>query len=107
MTKVRLKMLYCPRCGEKTKHKKSLDWTPNLRYVRPFQAFLTGKQYKQLSCQDFGVDCAFLVRAESEEEVLRVGFDHACKVHGKCERSPEMESKARSLIQISLYKTQR
>jgi predicted small metal-binding protein len=59
---------------------------------------MAGKQYKQLSCGDFGDECAFLVRAETEEEVLRVGFDHACRVHGKCEGSNEMESKARSLI---------
>jgi len=26
MTKAKLKMLYCPQCGKKTEHKKTLDW---------------------------------------------------------------------------------
>jgi predicted small metal-binding protein len=56
------------------------------------------KEYKQLSCRDFGADCDFLVRAETEEEVLRVAADHGCRMHGECENSAELKEKARSLI---------
>ena len=56
------------------------------------------REYKQLSCRDFGADCDFLVRAETEEEVLRVASDHGCRIHGECEISPEKKEKARSLI---------
>ncbi len=51
------------------------------------------KQYKQLSCRDFGDECAFLVRAETEEEVLKVGFDHACRIHKMCERLPRWKAR--------------
>ncbi len=53
------------------------------------------REYKQLSCRDAGADCDFLVRAETEEEVLRVAADHACRIHGKCEIPPD---KIRPLI---------
>ncbi|HXZ37095.1 MAG TPA: DUF1059 domain-containing protein, partial [Thermodesulfobacteriota bacterium] len=42
---------------------------------------MAGKIYHQLSCRDAGVDCDFLVRAETKEEVMRVAGDHACKSH--------------------------
>ena len=56
------------------------------------------KEYKQLSCQDFGGDCHFMVRAETEDEIVKICSEHGCSVHGKCENSPEIESKVRSLI---------
>jgi len=59
---------------------------------------MAGKIYHQLSCRDAGVDCDFLVRAETKEEVMRVAGDHACKSHQVCEFSPEMKSKVSSLI---------
>ncbi len=57
-----------------------------------------GKEKKQLSCRDFGVDCDFIARGDSEEEVIKKASDHGCRVHNKCESSPEMEKKMRSLI---------
>ncbi|MFH1334925.1 MAG: DUF1059 domain-containing protein [Candidatus Zixiibacteriota bacterium] len=56
------------------------------------------KTYKQISCQDFGVDCGFMVRPETDEEVMRVAADHACRLHHKCESSPYIEKKVKSLI---------
>ncbi len=43
------------------------------------------KEYKQLSCRDTGADCDFMVRAETEEELLDHCSTHACKYHGECE----------------------
>lgn len=54
--------------------------------------------YKQLSCKDFGADCDFMVRAKTTEEVLEHGYDHSCRVHGKCGSSPESDERMRSLI---------
>ncbi len=59
---------------------------------------MAGKIYHQLSCRDGGVDCDFLVRAETKEEVLRVAADHACKSHQMCEFTPDMKAKVSSLI---------
>ena len=43
------------------------------------------KEYKQLSCRDFGADCDFMVRAQTEEEVISLTTEHACRIHSKCE----------------------
>ena len=49
--------------------------------------------YRQLSCRDAGVDCDFLVRAETENEVLSLAGEHACRVHNLCQVTPEMKDK--------------
>jgi predicted small metal-binding protein len=59
---------------------------------------MAGKEYKQISCRDVGADCDFMVRAETEEEVMRVASDHGCRVHNFCDESPEMVDKVKSLI---------
>jgi predicted small metal-binding protein len=61
---------------------------------------MAGKEYKQLNCRDAGADCDFLVRAETEDELIRIVSDHGCRVHGLCEFSSELESQVRSHIQI-------
>ena len=35
-----------------------------------------------LACRDFGVDCDFVARGETEEEVLAEGAKHVKEVHG-------------------------
>lgn len=57
------------------------------------------KQYKQLSCREAGAaDCDFLVRAETEEEILTVAAGHGARVHGMTEITPELKNKIKSLI---------
>jgi predicted small metal-binding protein len=56
------------------------------------------KEYKQLNCRDAGVECDFLVRAETEEEVMQVAAAHGARVHGMKEITPELKSKMKSLI---------
>jgi len=51
------------------------------------------KLYKQLSCRDAGADCDFLVRAETESELISIASEHACRVHKFCEVTPEMKDK--------------
>jgi len=51
------------------------------------------REYKQLACRDLGADCDFLVRAEKDDEVMSVVSEHVCRVHGRCEISPEMKDK--------------
>ncbi len=58
---------------------------------------MAGKEYKQLSCRDFGADCDFMVRAESQEEVISLATEHACRVHSKC-AVPSDPSKITTLI---------
>jgi len=56
------------------------------------------KQYKQLTCRDAGADCDFLVRAETEEEVLEVAAGHGKRVHGYKEIPPEMAAGMKSMM---------
>ena len=56
------------------------------------------KLYRQFSCQDFGADCDFMVRAKTAEEVIEHGYAHSCKVHSKCESSDETDKRMKFLI---------
>ena len=57
-----------------------------------------GRSYKELSCRDVMGDCGFLVRTETEDEVVNVASGHGCRVHGKCKISADTERTIRSLI---------
>lgn len=59
---------------------------------------MANKEYKQLSCRDAGADCDFLVRAETEDEVMTVAAGHGARVHGMKEVTPELKNKMKSLI---------
>ncbi len=56
------------------------------------------KQYKELNCKDFASNCSFMIRAETSEELMRYGQEHACNVHNKCDSSPESMEKIKSRI---------
>ena len=52
---------------------------------------------KTLRCSDTGIDCPWVGHAETEEEVLQAGAEHARTVHGE-EITPELLDLARSVI---------
>jgi predicted small metal-binding protein len=56
------------------------------------------KEYRQLSCRDVGADCDFMVRAETANEVMSLASEHACQSHNMCEVTPELKSKAESVM---------
>jgi len=56
------------------------------------------KRYKELTCKSFRSNCDFMIRAETSEELMRYGQEHACNVHGKCDSSPEGMEKMKSRI---------
>ncbi len=60
------------------------------------------REYKQVSCRDAGVDCDFLVRAETEDEVFALAAAHGARVHGLKEITPDMKSKMKSMIKTVL-----
>ena len=61
---------------------------------------MSSKQYKKIGCLDVNPKggCAFEVRAESEEEVLRLVSDHAKNTHKMDNVPPEMAAKLKSSI---------
>ncbi len=58
------------------------------------------KQYKQLGCLDVDPKggCAFQVRAESEEEVMRLTGEHAKSMHKMSSIPPDMAAKVKGAI---------
>ena len=58
------------------------------------------KQYKQLGCLDVDPKggCAFLVRAETEDEVMRLAGEHAKAVHNEPSLPHEMVVKVKAAI---------
>jgi len=53
---------------------------------------------KILRCRDVGVDCDGVIRAETEEELMKKVAEHAKTVHGMTEISPEMAAKVKAAI---------
>lgn len=58
------------------------------------------KEYKKLGCLDLNPagECAFEIRAETEDEVMRLTGEHAKTMHKMLSMPPEMASKAKSAI---------
>ena len=56
------------------------------------------KDYKQLTCRDAGYECDFLVRAETEDEVMEVAGGHAGHIHGMANIPPEAAAQIKKLI---------
>lgn len=55
---------------------------------------------KILKCQDLGMDCNFVVRGETVEDVMQKGAEHAKAAHGYTDAdfTPEMIEKVKAAI---------
>ena len=53
---------------------------------------------KVIHCKDVGFQCEGVVKADSEEEVLKMAADHAKNVHGVSQLTDEMVQKVKSII---------
>jgi len=53
---------------------------------------------KKIHCKDVGFECDGVVRADSEEEVLKMAAEHVQTVHGVAELTSEMVEKVKSVI---------
>jgi len=53
---------------------------------------------KLLRCRDVGVDCDHVIRAETEEELMKKVAEHAKTVHGMTEISPDLAAKVKAAI---------
>jgi predicted small metal-binding protein len=56
---------------------------------------------KELRCRDVGFDCGAIVRAETEEEVLRQAAEHAGTTHGLTNLDADTVQKIRSKIRTN------
>ena len=53
---------------------------------------------KIIHCRDVGFDCNGVIKAETEEEAMKLVADHAAKVHGVTQITPEIAQKVRSVM---------
>jgi predicted small metal-binding protein len=53
---------------------------------------------KVLKCRDVGMDCDFVARGKTEEDVLKQAAKHAGTTHGMTKMSDEIIAKVRSAI---------
>ena len=53
---------------------------------------------KIVSCREVGVDCDFVAKGETEQEVLKQCSEHARKEHGMTELPPDLAEKVRGAI---------
>ena len=61
---------------------------------------MSAKQYKKLGCLDVdpSIGCAFEVRAETEEEVMRLTGEHAKIVHKMTSIPPDKAAMVKAAI---------
>jgi len=53
---------------------------------------------KELRCQDVGFDCKGVIRANSEDDLLRQAAEHARKDHGLTNLDPATVAKIKSKV---------
>ena len=53
---------------------------------------------KVIRCRDVGFDCEGVIKAQTEEEALKLAAEHAKKVHGLEEVTPEVVEKIKSAM---------
>ncbi len=60
---------------------------------------------KTVNCRDVGVDCDFVAKGETEQEVLDQCAEHARTAHGMDEIPPEVAAKVRAAIRDEAAET--
>lgn len=54
---------------------------------------------KTLSCSDLGNDCDFAALADTEQELMELVREHAARVHGVEEMTPELREQVQEAMQ--------
>lgn len=54
---------------------------------------------KRMQCADVGLDCDFAAMADTEEELLQIVSEHAERVHGVEEITPELKRKVLDAVE--------
>jgi predicted small metal-binding protein len=53
---------------------------------------------KMVSCRDVGVDCDFVARGETDQDILKQCAEHARSAHNMTELPPELATKVKAAI---------
>ena len=68
------------------------------RLIIPYTRTAEVIPMKVVKCRDVGVDCDFVARGETVDEVLRQCGEHARSAHGYADVPPELVEKVRAAI---------
>jgi len=66
--------------------------------MEPYTLERRGDMTKVVNCRDVGFDCEGVIRAETEEEALKLVAEHAKEVHGMEDVPPEVVEKVRAVM---------
>jgi predicted small metal-binding protein len=53
---------------------------------------------KEIRCKDAGINCDFVARGQSDDEVMKIATEHGRQKHGMNQITPELQQKMRSII---------
>lgn len=53
---------------------------------------------KVIRCRDVGFDCPGVIRAETEEQAMKLAAEHAKSAHGVKEVTPQIAAKVKSAM---------
>lgn len=53
---------------------------------------------KTISCRDAGIDCDFVARGNTADEVMKAAAEHGRQKHGMTNIPPDLQQKILSLI---------
>jgi predicted small metal-binding protein len=53
---------------------------------------------KTVSCRDVGMDCNFVAKGETNDDIMRQAAEHARTAHNMAEMPPEVADKVRGAI---------
>ena len=58
---------------------------------------------KRLACRDIGLDCDYIIKGETEEEIMRNAVQHAWEIHAikPEEMTSEIKAKIKDNIHVS------
>ena len=83
----------------------ALDRHRGLRFLgqdgtveHPYEQSVEINMSKTVSCRDVGMDCDFVAKGETNEDIMRQAAEHARTAHNMTEIPPEVADKVRSAI---------
>lgn len=60
-----------------------IQWQKDLQYYFKYNCSLNlCVRMLRLLCRETGLDCDYVIKGETKEEILKNGAEHAMKVHG-------------------------
>lgn len=53
---------------------------------------------RELRCKDAGMECDFVAKGQTDEEVMKAAAEHGRQKHGMTQITPDLQEKMQSII---------